>query len=670
MNLMCFGGEKLKTNLSTGQESPTSKFKWALFLSLFLLAWQNASAVASWEEYSDLDEITWNPDDGSIHYKIRVYQTWGGSGSGQCGWGLDGDSLKLIQNTKDKHVITIQMNDGGTSENQTFIDGRALSFNVKDEQYPDNDNVTRFLVFKVPVSQEDLGKEISIDLKGYWCRAGSAKNEDINKPSYRTITLNNPKDPELEITKVYYGCGANNNPMIYFDWTRKDTTGLNAYGVITLCEADSSTMTSMPGTKVFSPGSDLTSFSLVAYTAPYHDLSKSYTYKLRQEINIQTKANGIENILTYVSESNKVIVNAYPQVSDMNFKLNDDKLACSWNIPTAPTSNYDDGSFLLTIKKTVEDSVVSETTKEIEYEPGKTDYTYEVPVSTESAEYEFSIKRSSTKDLSCYDKLRKTKAVTLTAGKHTYPSEPHAALVSYPANIELTWKKEGVAWSEGTLFIISRTNLTTNEVKLDTLSKAEYNKLSYIDKAEPCSSYLYDILFQPAKGMDDMKLSITDTIKTKGCEDEEPVFLSILDGANGKTNMLAGTCKSYKIRFTPEENWSIGSVSFNGTDVTDQLQENLYETPEILDNSTLSVVYKKNSASPAPRITNSWLRVWVNNGSVVISNASFDSDITITNSFGEVLYSGKINSNEMTIDSLSSGIFLVEVDGEIFKVSL
>ena len=62
-----------------------------VMLGLFFLAsWQEASAISSWDEYSDLDKVTWNPERGVIEYKIRVYQSWGATLSGYCGFGIDG----------------------------------------------------------------------------------------------------------------------------------------------------------------------------------------------------------------------------------------------------------------------------------------------------------------------------------------------------------------------------------------------------------------------------------------------------------------------------------------------------------------------------------------------------------------------------------------------------
>ncbi|MBO7606555.1 MAG: hypothetical protein J6T28_02905 [Paludibacteraceae bacterium] len=668
---MSFLGRKLRENLSGGCKHPFSKLKWAVTLGLFFfVSWQEASAYSSWADGRDLDEITWEPQKGRIHYKIRVYQSGGGAMNRPCGW-VD-SPLIITQNTSVKHVISILVDEDGIFEKAT-IDGRSLQYvKTKETLEVDGDRQTiLFAEFYVPVSQEDIKKEVSVDLEGVWWRYGATvPDEEIEERSYRTLTLNYPADPGLEITKVYYGCSDEaNNPMIYFDWTRKDTSDLHAVGVVSLCEADSSTHTSVQG-RTFQSANSKIPFSVVAYTSPYHDLSKSYTYKLIQETELNVSQNGIESNLKYVFESDKVVVNAYPQVSNITCRIaNDTTLSCDWKIGVAPSENYDDGSFLLTIKKSIGNNVTEET-KEIEYVAGKTDYSYELPIMRGNVKYEFSVVRSSTKELSCYDKLRRSVSATISAGAPAYPKNPHASLFSYPAGVKISWGKVGDVWKKESLLAIRRTDLASSEVSVDTLTAADFEDLSYIDYAEPCKTYSYELIYKQVDDEEEHVLKINEEVATIGCDGEDPLVLTILDGANGKTNLQLDATKTYKFRFVPDEGWMIGSVSFNDEDATDQLQEDFFEVSSIIKNSTLSVVYKMKAASPAPRLSDSWTRVWTSEGNLIIKNAPFGSDVTVTDLMGSVIYSGKVDSGEMTIGSIGSGIFLVNVAGEVFKVSL
>ena len=68
--------------------------------------------------------------------------------------------------------------------------------------------------------------------------------------------------------------------------------------------------------------------------------------------------------------------------------------------------------------------------------------------------------------------------------------------------------------------------------------------------------------------------------------------------------------------------------------------------------------------------TNSSLRVWVNDGKVIVGNAQIGSEVTITDMMGRTIFMGKVDSSEMELDFLGKGIFLVKVEDEAFKVSL
>lgn len=186
--------------------------------------------------------------------------------------------------------------------------------------------------------------------------------------------------------------------------------------------------------------------------------------------------------------------------------------------------------------------------------------------------------------------------------------------------------------------------------------------------------------------INDDNLIICRTTASNGCMSEDTVnvrkancdadttisvsCLTIQDGSNGKLDLLVGECKKQKIRITPEKGWLIGSVSFNGKDVTDMLDDSIFETPEILQNSVLSIVYKKEEPSKVAAPSNSLMRILNRDGNVVISNAPLGLPVTITNLWGAVIYSGKVNSNEMIIEMIGEGVYLVNVAGEIYKIAL
>lgn len=678
MNIITIISEKLKRNFFSKNSSRISKFGRLLLLSLIcLLPYQNASAVTSgcsWEKYSYLDEIKWDPENGVLLYKIRVYQTWGGEANARCCWGEDGDPLTLTQKTHTKHVISIVLNTDGGDAGST-IDGRKLQGKKSaGEDAPaaqgGSDEKTYYYTFAVPVSQEDLGKTISIDLKGHWWKkgiSGQGEDEDYNIPDYRKVTLTYPTDPGLKITKAYYDCN-NSKPMLNFDWTRKNSSGIAGSGAVYLIDASTDSYVDLPGVVARYAKYDPAPLSVeVSTTDEYHNLNSSYRYKLRHECELITEANGIQETLLYTYESQTVEINACPQVSYINFDDggSDSKKQFVWKIPNAPSTDYDDSPFLITLKRTVGEDVKEETI-EVPYKAGITDYSYEIPSYVGTVNYEFTVERSTFKDMECFKKFKRKVAVDISYGDHLFPKNPKATLTSNNT-IKISWGKSGKVWTDGTEFILSKTNLTDSTTTEYKLSKEIFTKGSYVDSVESCSSYTYKIIFKPGYGAEEEKFNIEGEITTEGCPE---VYLTIQDGANGKIDVMVEECKTFKLAFEPEKGWSIESVSFNGDDVTEQLQDDLYETPEISENSTISIVYKKDDETRAPKHVNSLSHVWTNNGTIVIGNATLGSSVIISDILGRIVYSGPISSNEETISSLGSGVFIVNVNGEVFKVSL
>lgn len=681
MNLFSYLAERVKIGSSAKRKSLTRGLRGLTLLGmLYFIPCQEASALSSWEDFNALDEITWIPEKGVIHYKIRAAQTWGGLATGGCAWGVEtGEKLTLTQNTSTKRTINIMMNED-YQPNGSNVDGKALEYKLITEDSPitEESGKTYFLDFYIPVETADIEKTITIDLEGYWWRRGAAKDEEISIKAYRKVHLSYPKNPKYKITKVYYDCGLDTEgnlvaPRISFDWTRDNNSDITEYGNVFLCEGDASTGTDLLGITSHPAKNSPEPFAVYTFDTdtPHHDLSKSKTYKIRQEFILEPVANNIKGEINYMFESAPVVVNAYPQATDFTCNLNNDKdaMLINWEIPEAPSSDYDDGAFLLTNIRSVGEKVVSEDTIIVQYEGGKTEYSCEMPIASGESTYKISLERASSKDVECFSYYKITKGLKLTA-YHAYPSQPRAVLSDDQSSVILSWEITGSVWSEGTEFYLQKSwKIPGGDTIVTTqLTKEEFKKKSYTDKSDECNTYTYALIMWPGDGTGNKKVPVDGEFTTV-CKPDS-VYLTIQDGANGKMDLFVGTCNTYKFRFVPEKDWAIESVSFNGKDVTNELVSNTYQTPEILENSTLSVVYRKSILTNAPKRSNNALRLWVDNGSIVISNARIGANITVTNMLGNVVYSDEADASEMTIELPNSGVFIVIVDGETFKVAL
>ena len=154
--------------------------------------------------------------------------------------------------------------------------------------------------------------------------------------------------------------------------------------------------------------------------------------------------------------------------------------------------------------------------------------------------------------------------------------------------------------------------------------------------------------------------------------DEPPVFLSIKQADNGNVKLKVSKWDEYKVIFEPAEGWKIHSVTFNGTDVTNELSsDNSYRTPEITENSELIVVYASStnaidgirSEQPSPKVVGS-------SGCIVISEAEEGQTVYAYTTAGVLVDTAVIHNGTTTICVQENEVYIVKVGNKTFKVGM
>ena len=154
--------------------------------------------------------------------------------------------------------------------------------------------------------------------------------------------------------------------------------------------------------------------------------------------------------------------------------------------------------------------------------------------------------------------------------------------------------------------------------------------------------------------------------------DEPPVFLSIKQADNGNVKLKVSKWDEYKVIFEPAEGWKIHSVTFNGTDVTNELSsDNSYRTPEITENSELIVVYVSStnaidgirSEQPSPKVVGS-------SGCIVISEAEEGQTVYAYTTAGVLVDTAVTHNGTTTIRVQENEVYIVKVGNKTFKVGM
>ena len=121
-----------------------------------------------------------------------------------------------------------------------------------------------------------------------------------------------------------------------------------------------------------------------------------------------------------------------------------------------------------------------------------------------------------------------------------------------------------------------------------------------------------------------------------------------------------------ELQIVPSNGWKCNSVTFNGVDVTNNLDaDGNYNTPSITADSQLSIVFVKNDGGVESTLAND-IKVCVNGNTVTILGADEFDDVDIYNTSGINVYNGIEKS--ITLDS--NGIYILTVEGETFKFAM
>ena len=121
------------------------------------------------------------------------------------------------------------------------------------------------------------------------------------------------------------------------------------------------------------------------------------------------------------------------------------------------------------------------------------------------------------------------------------------------------------------------------------------------------------------------------------------------------------------LSFKANEDWEINSITFNEEDVTAELDEDgNYTTPVLTADAILVVVFEKIDTSVEPISEKNDIKVYAYNGEVRIVGAEPQSEVSIYNSIGALVYKGY----DKTIALDSNGVYILTVEGRTFKFAI
>ena len=434
-----------------------------------------------------------NPVNATLELDIRVYQDWGASGDGHCGFCRKNGYLTV--NVAGKEIKLRGPEDKWTSlevgsDQVTGIDYKYVQWLGKSTD-PTNDKKAYYLRLIIPLKQVNSSE--SVTYTGKWWRRG---RDDNNVTHTVNIKTNYGCTKTVITGGRYYVLNSTPGYIIFFKKDGKASDySIDSYGSFVLCNS--------AGEEISGIGSVSASNTSGSFFVPTDKMSLDNfsDYKVKQKY-----TPSYNKQVTYSTLSDSHTRPAYPQVKEISADYNQvtRKAKVNWNLSAAPTQNCIEDNMVLTIKSTDRaTNAVETTTQNIQYMAGKTAYSYEFDVPLgKSLNYEFSIKRSHTGNSDVWNNAFSKRTSLSASAKHSNVTagSVHAVLDEEAKTATITWQTEGDIWSSGTKAVITRINVTTNTTDNIELSKEEFLSGKYVDDMiMVCNEYRYRLTVKPTE---------------------------------------------------------------------------------------------------------------------------------------------------------------------------
>lgn len=434
-----------------------------------------------------------NPVNATLELDIRVYQDWGGSGDGHCGFCRDDGYLTV--NVAGKEIKLRGPKNEWTSlsvgsDEVTGIDYKYVYWLGKSTD-PTNGKKAYYLRLIIPLKQVNSSE--SVTYTGKWWRRG---RDDNNVTHTVNIKTNYGCTKTVITGGRYYVLNRTPGYIIFFKKDGKASDySIDSYGSFVLCNS--------AGEEISGIGSVSASNTSGSFFVPTDKMSLDNfsDYKVKQKY-----TPSYNKQVTYSTLSDSHTRPAYPQVKEISADYNQvtRKAKVNWNLSAAPTQNCIEDNMVLTIKSTDKaTNAVETTTQNIQYMAGKTAYSYEFDVPLgKSLNYEFSIKRSHTGNSDVWNNAFSKHTSLSASAKHSNVTagSVHAVLDEEAKTATITWQTEGDIWSSGTKAVITRINVTTNTTDNIELSKEEFLSGKYVDDMiMVCNEYRYRLTVKPTE---------------------------------------------------------------------------------------------------------------------------------------------------------------------------
>lgn len=157
--------------------------------------------------------------------------------------------------------------------------------------------------------------------------------------------------------------------------------------------------------------------------------------------------------------------------------------------------------------------------------------------------------------------------------------------------------------------------------------------------------------------------------------ENEHVTLTLIHSGGMNVDVPVAKGKSATVSFNHDSYWEIESLKLNGEDVTSNMEDNRYTTPELSTDSSLESTLRYAgdlTVGPSTGVVDlegSNISVTILDHKVVISGLNEGDEFTLYNISGHILNSHKASAQTETI-TLGDGIYIIRINDKAIKINI
>ena len=148
-----------------------------------------------------------------------------------------------------------------------------------------------------------------------------------------------------------------------------------------------------------------------------------------------------------------------------------------------------------------------------------------------------------------------------------------------------------------------------------------------------------------------------------------PITLSIKSGNGGQVDANIEYGEKFTFNVVPEEGWKVNSVIFNGQDVTSELENGAYTTPELYRDATLNVSFESTEDAISETQV-SRAKVYALDGRIVVSGTSAGDSISIYDEGGVCVENGIATGSEWIGNAKPGRVYVVKLPHKTVKIAM